>query len=147
MNIIVPQWTSATSHLFTIFYHEQPFDYSRIHSIRPKLSDLILEGFYILTPVLINLHSSSCLSTSAQLIYLLFLDCTWTLVIRCFSSFCLPCKNCSYFILSSHLAYLLTLSVAPLKSYFLLCGLLKSHVTFLPMHSCVFFVYTAHPAC
>lgn len=55
MNITVPQWTSAASHYFTIFYHERSSDYSRIHSIRLELSDLVSGGFCILTPVLISL--------------------------------------------------------------------------------------------
>lgn len=39
------------------------------------------------------------------------------------------------------------LLVAQLKSYFLLCGLIKLHVTLLPVCSCVFFVHTAYAAC
>lgn len=37
--------------------------------------------------------------------------------------------------------------VAQLKSYFLLCGLIKLHVTFLPVHAYGFFVHTAYSAC
>lgn len=141
MNITIPGGTLATLH-FSLYSTVNGFlIISSFYSTGPKFFDLIFKGFS-----LISLYTSSCPSTSAKLIYItvpwLYTN-TW---FSAFSSFCLPCKNSTHFLFSSHLAYLLTLFVAQLKSYFLLCRLLKLYMTFLLVHSYVFFVSTAHPS-